>query len=140
MPYSIQQHPSMPLLVTSFLDHVNAAEFAQWGAELVQRISALALACDYVYVLMDVRQANTDFSALIRGLASVRKATSESPRAVEGIFAFLGSSPMARLAANMLRQPQYGGIEVAIFLTYEDATAALEADMKLRQRHTQDAE
>ncbi|MCS6835348.1 MAG: hypothetical protein NZ750_04940 [Anaerolineae bacterium] len=137
MTYVIEQHPTLPLLVTTFSGYVDADEFVRWNTELLARASALGLS--HSYVLMDIRQADTDFAAIVQGLTRMSQAVQQTPNAIETFFAFLGSHPMARLSVDMMRQPQYGGFDVPIFLTYEDAVAAFEADMKLRQQRTQDA-
>jgi len=135
MTYIIEQHPSMPMLVTTFTGYISADEFAQWSAELMAVISDMNLS--YGYVLMDIRQAETDFGAIIQGLGRISQVLDAAQNTVEGVFAFLGTHPMARLTVDMLRQPQYGGLEVPIFQNYEDALAALQADMKLRQQDNQ---
>jgi hypothetical protein len=138
MPYTIEQHPTMPLFITTFTGYISADEFAQWDTELLSMIGELKLS--YGYVLMDIRQAETDFAAIVQGLTHISQAISAAETTIEGTFAFLGTHPMARLSVDMLRQPQYGGVEVPIFLTYEDAIVALEVDMKLRQQHGKEAE
>ena len=51
-------------------------------------------------------------------------------------FLFVGNNVMAKLAANLARQPQFGGFEMPLFRTMEDADEFIRIDRSKRQRVT----
>src|SRR5579871_3447971 len=116
------------IFVWNFDGAITAEDFHDWFLESAR--VTLESPEMRIYHVMDVRTGITDFGAV---LSQMRDAGTQppdffAPRRV--IFLFVGNNAMAKLATNLSRQQQFGGFEMPIFHTMEDAEAFIRIDQQ----------
>ncbi|MBI1256222.1 MAG: hypothetical protein GC204_02010 [Chloroflexi bacterium] len=133
MGYSMTQDRDDTFLWT-FTGEIDAALFHSWFVDTRQRtIDAVPL---MIYHIMDVRAAHTDFTAVLTQMREVGKAGG-SPDGRHTLQVLLvGTDAMARLAANLAKLPQFGGFEMPMFHSLEDARESVRIDRIKRQNVT----
>ncbi len=134
MGYTLTQESDDSFLWT-FTDEIDSALFHRWFVETRQRtVEAIPLV---IYHVMDVRAAHTDFTAVLTQMREVGQAgRSPDDRHTQQVL-LVGSDAMARLAANLAKLPQFGGYEMPMFRTLEDAHEYVRIDRAKRQGVTQ---
>ncbi len=116
------------IFVWNFDGAITAEDFHGWFLETAR--VTLASPELRIYHVMDVRKGQTDFGAVLGQMreAGTRPPTLYAPRQV--IFLFVGSNEMAKLATTLSRQQQFGGFEMPMFHTMEDAEAFIRVDQQ----------
>ena len=116
------------IFIWNFVGKIDGAEFHRWFSE-VRQLSQTSSASK-IYHIMDVDQADTNFGAIMsQMLEAARQPIDQAPKAVrDNRFLFVGTNEMAKLAANLAKLPQFGGYEMPIFRTLDDALAFIRLD------------
>jgi len=135
MGYSLTQESADTFLWT-FTGEIDAALFHSWFGDTRQRtIEAVPLT---VYHIMDVRAAYTDFAAILTQMREVGQA-GRSPDGRHTVQVLLvGTDAMARLAANLAKLPQFGGFEMPMFRSVDDAREYVRIDREKATTPTRD--
>ncbi len=130
MSYTLTQE-SDDTFLWSFAGEIDSTLFHSWFVDTRQRtIAAVPL---MVYHIMDVRAAHTDFTAVLTQMREVGQA-GRSPDDRHTLQVLLiGTDAMSKLAANLARLPQFGGFEMPMFRSLEDAHDYLRIDRAKRQ-------
>ncbi len=85
-----------------------------------------------VYRIEDLSSLDLPFSVLVQGMAEATHRSSEGslndPRAPRLIM--VGSKPNHQMIVDSLKQAQYGGLNVPLFATVEEALAHARAELK----------
>ena len=133
MGYALTQESDDTFLST-FEGEIDADLFHRWFVDTRQHtVEAVPLT---VYHIMDVRQAYTDFAAILTQMREVGQ-VSRSPDDRHTVQVLLvGTDAMAKLAANLAKLPQFGGFEMPMFRTLEDAREYVGIDRTKRQTIT----
>jgi hypothetical protein len=127
MPVRVEKLPDEPVLVITYEGHLDVetvkSAFTQ-SAALAAKIDGA------VYRISDVRKGEGDFIDLMQIMAQVRAGipgSSADPK-IKGIF--VGTHYMARLYADLMRQEQFGGIQIPFFKTVEEALDYIHVEMQ----------
>ncbi|HVU14561.1 MAG TPA: hypothetical protein VHD90_24960 [Phototrophicaceae bacterium] len=117
------------VFVWKFAGMITVEDFRGWTLE-TSRL-ALESTLPRLYHVMDVRTGQSDFGAI---LSQMRQVGTQPPGVFsaqrEIHFLFVGSNQWAKLATNLSRQQQFGGFEMPIFHTMEDAEAFIRVDQQ----------
>jgi hypothetical protein len=124
-------HDTDDVFIWIFEGHIDSAGFHDWYVQTRQVTIESPLPT--LYHIMDVLKAETDFGAI---LGQMREVGQDPFVAIDGRsinFLFVGSNEMAKLAANLAKLPQFGGFEMPMFRTLEDAHEYLRIDRAKQQ-------
>lgn len=133
------------VMITRFTEQITLEVFAAWNAEL-DRLGAEHAASqpDFacLYLIMDVSQAQTDFMTIVQQMRvapTQAQETDVQPGTLKMMF--LGSNPMAKLTVELAKRKEFfGGMDIPIFPTLEDALAFIAIDrVKAEQASTAQA-
>ena len=134
MSYSMT-HDADDTFIWTFVGWIDSEEFRRWYADARQMTVNSSLPT--LYQVMDVTQADTDFGAILGQMREVGKAPFYAIDQRTINFLFVGTSEMAKLAANLARQPQFGGFTMPMFRTMEDAQEFIRLDRLKRVNITE---
>ena len=125
MPITLTQSAD-DTYVWTYTGHIDAEQFHGWYTQARQVTIESTLPT--LYHIMDVRQAETDFGAILGQMREVGKDPFNEINGRVINFLFIGDNQMAKLAANLARQPQFGGFEMPMFRTMEDVDEFIRID------------
>lgn len=137
MPFVNEHAADSPVIISTFSGTITMEDFRQWNALVVTTtMTFLHAPFEKLYFILDVRTAHTDFPTI---MAQMRENANVQPTPDfdgEGVDILLvGLDAMAKLASEMARLPQFGGFEMPLFRSLEDALAYVTVDQqKLKQR------
>ena len=129
MPVRVEKLPNEPIIILTYegrLDVETVRSAFLQSAAIAEQIAGL------VYRISDVRRADADFAHVLKVVAEIRKGlpgSSADPR-IRGMF--VGTSAMAKLYADILRQQALGGVSIPFFFTPEDALASIRIQMNVK--------
>lgn len=120
-----------PILISFLTNTISAEEMHQWWIEMVNQ--GLALQSGLVYLVMDVTRAQLDFNLVLSTFqdADVQNALAYLQN-VELASMFVGINAIAQQAAQFAGRIEFGGVEVPLFQSLEDAHAYIAADLQRR--------
>jgi hypothetical protein len=130
MSYSSHQLPGEPILiVTLYADFDLATEGAIIEAE---RIALLEAAQEPLYVILDLSQIELSLDDIVKGSNMLVRGVSLAPRSEQNgisIFnhanlrqlIFVSGSRVIKLAASGMNYPVFGGQDVVVFASVEEA-------------------
>ena len=127
MSVKVEKLPEEPVIVLTYEGHLDVetvtSAFAQSRA-LAESMSGV------VYRISDVRLGQGDFRDVIQVMGQVRAGvpgSSADPK-IKGVL--VGTHQMARLYADMMRQSQFGGVQIPFFKTVEEALDYIHVDQQ----------
>jgi len=125
MGYTMTQESDDTFLWT-FTGEIDTALFHRWFTDTRERtVEAIP---SVVYHIMDVRDAHTDFTAILTQMREVGRVPRSPDERHTVQVLLVGSDAMARLAANLAKLPQFGGFEMPMFRSLEDAHEYVSVD------------
>jgi hypothetical protein len=125
------------ILLTTFEGKIERADFETWWGAWTERvIASLQQRPRVIYLVMDVRQADTTFDAVFNLFSSGRINGGDMMTSEQTMVTplFVGAHTLARMTAQLGQQAQFGGIQYPIFQTMEDALAFIATDQQQRQQ------
>ena len=134
MTYTLT-HDADDTFIWTLTGSIDAAEFHRWYGE--SRQVTLESSLPTLYHVMDVSAAQTNFGAILSQMREVGQAPFVAIDGRSINFVFVGSNEMAKLAANLAKLPQFGGFEMPMFHTMDDAQEFIRIDRAKPQRATQ---
>jgi hypothetical protein len=90
-----------------------------------------------LYRITDVTNISSSFMEVlkvVREASQGRPGTSTDPNVT---VVLVGTNEMAKLVADMLKQPQFGGLAIPIFKCMEDAVDFVHIDLARRQKEAE---
>ncbi len=87
-----------------------------------------------IYRISDIRKAQTSFAEMLKILQAARGGRAGSPTDPRIRQLFVGSNQWINMARNVMEQPQFGGVQIPIFASMDDAIAYVRADLN-RLKH-----
>jgi hypothetical protein len=128
MSYKVEMLPNEPIMVTTFEAGFDVRRDA---TGVVKQMRALLdAATQPVYMLDDTINMKLNFADLVGGLAMVTRGETDvvNHRNVRRIV-IVTSSDILKFATTALKQSQYGGKEVAVYTSMDDALAAIRMEL-----------
>ncbi len=120
MPYTVEILPNLPVIHVKYLGNTTKEEILETMGEVVQ--VAMTLNAPKIFHIIDVAEAKTDFMVMMGVFKEMsQNAPSIPTHSVEYHRMFIGSNDMAKLSAQMMTLPQFGGMKIPIFKTLDDA-------------------
>lgn len=121
MPYKVERLPNEPIIVVTWQSPTDPGEDADKMCEEVD--ACIKPDETKVYCINDFREVKINFSALVSGMAVQRQnrpGAAGDPR-IRSIM--IGSGTLWDLASKAAKQLQYGGLDMPLFATLDDAIA-----------------
>jgi hypothetical protein len=131
MPVTLERVPNEPVVIATLQGFVNIDTIK----EMYSRSTDLArdIAGPW-YRLTDVTNISTSFMEVLKVVREASRGlpgTSSDPNVT---VVLVGTNEMAKLVADMLKQPQYGALAIPIFKCMEDALDYVHIDIARRQK------
>ncbi len=127
MPYHITTPliEDRPYILVTYLPPLNPIEDVKNG--LIDQIKLLKEWTSFpAYVIVDFSRVNLSFSEVVTGLGQVRATVlGEQLNQYEMVTVFVGNNEMIQMAAQSAGQKQYGGFQMKVFPTLNDAETFL---------------
>ena len=126
MSFTVEKHPDLPaVIITMYEDFDFAAELDAFG----QKVQALLDTLDEpVYSISDSTRMRNTFGEMVSSLAAVTRGNFVSllkhPMVV-GMMV-VDNRDLTRLAVNALGQAQYGGFNLSVYASVDEALAAVQ--------------
>jgi hypothetical protein len=128
MPVNVKQIPQQPIVVITITEPYNRLKEAPVAEQQFQALTATIQGT--IYRILDVTGWRIPFDDLVNALASdTRGGTGADPR-IRSIM--VGTSEMAALAAKSMKQKQYGGREMLLFASMDEALAFIDTQLAAR--------
>ena len=123
MPITVEPIPNEAILLATFTEpfspNPHIREMFLAVAELRDELPGSAFC-----ILVDVRAVKTGFGDMVMTLGEVRQAIKTAPESDRDVvLAMIGSGGLIELAANAMKQAQYGNWTMPLFSSLEDAIA-----------------
>jgi hypothetical protein len=124
-PTTFYRLPNEPIMVFTFHGSVNRAIATQTFAEGLPIVRAIvADGCDSVFSILDMRESQTEFAALLDMATHIREMNLPVDGLKEYRIGFVGGAPHVKMFVNFARKIGYGSDLIPIFTTLDDAIAA----------------
>ena len=127
MPVRYEKLTNEPILIVTYTEPMLPAEdlteVSQYTASLLDKMGGPLFRID------DLSQVSATFNRLVEGLSAAIKREPGSALDPRVRPALVGSGPLARLIANGVKQPRYGGVDAPRFNTMEEALAHARAEV-----------
>ena len=117
MSLTVERLPDEPIIIATFHGNTNVEE----AHNLFAQSDALIDGDEKVVRITDYRELTPDFATAMKAAQMVKQGepgSTSDPRITPII---VGTTAWARLSRDMIRQPQWGSVEIAIFTTMDDA-------------------
>lgn len=130
MPVTVRRIPNEPILVavlTGLVDVPIMEELFRRSAELMQEFDGP------VYRITDVREADSNFAEMmgvIQGASKGQPGSTTDPR-VHAVF--VGNNQWVQMIRTALHLKQFGGLNLPMFLTEEDALDYIRLEMQKQE-------
>lgn len=125
MTIKIEYQPDRHLLISIYTNPLDPYHDVQGVVDAVN--AHYSPTGPMLYIISDVTELTINFSDLVVGLAN---ATTRADRwhvgAPNSTTSIVGSGEMVALGASSVSQDQYGGAEVLMFATLDEAIAAVD--------------
>jgi hypothetical protein len=89
--------------------------------EMYEAVDALIGPDEEVFCITDLSDTKINFSSMVMGMSSIRDKRPGSPSDPRITNIMVASGPLWNLAANAASQTQYGGVNVHLYSTVEEA-------------------
>lgn len=124
MPYTVEHLPDEPIVVVTFEGKIDAdliLEADQHINAAIQRNGVNSV------LIFDTTHAETDFTHMMGILRATTGDWDAEPADApfEVLVAFVGTSAMVKLYVDGARQKQYGGRQLPLFASLDDALPAM---------------
>jgi len=125
MTYQVQQLDGKPIWVSNYHEPYDPSMDAH--AVDLEMQSLTADVPGKLYFIADMRAIDVEFSDIVSGLAEAFKSGVETfytnPRVT---ILTVGTSDLIKMATEAAKQAQYGGVDIKVFPTVEEAVACAE--------------
>lgn len=118
MAYTVEKLGNEPIILVTLIGEVNQSDGQQAFVEIAETIQSID---GHAYVIHDFRRYEVDFATIVRGLAMQTKGTPGSASDPHASTIIVGTSEMAKLVSEALKQEQYGSLKVPAFDSMDDA-------------------
>ena len=128
MPASVTRVPNEPIVIVTITPPPDPAHEVSKVAHTIATM--FREETGPIYRVNDFTAVNLSFGELVVGLGLEAKGdpgTFTDPR-IKTIF--VGTSDMVELGAKSARQEHYGGLDILLFATLEDALAHIRAELR----------
>ena len=127
MPATVTRLPNEPIVVVKITP---PADPQKEVGEVTQAIAEMFEGKEGpIYRINDFTDANLSFPVLVTGLALETQGLPGSFSDPRVKMVFVGTSDMVELGAKSMRQEQYGGLDILLFATLDDALAHIRAEL-----------
>lgn len=121
MPVTVQQLPDEPILMTTLFGQATYEDYLTMYAEIQKFREGNT---GIMYRITDTTQVNeVAFAQVIETLKIASKGTVGSATDPNMRVVYVANRPTVLFGLNAMRQQQFGGIEIPVFKTLEDALA-----------------
>jgi hypothetical protein len=127
MPVNVRQYEGSPILWTTFSGHFNVDAIYQMSEQTIAVASEIN--SPIFWRLVDLSQADVTFADVIEMVKRVNPARPGGFADPNIDTVFSPFHPMAKLIAEMLAKPQYGGATLRIFPGYGEALFYIQDEM-----------
>lgn len=120
MAFKVERLPNEPIIVVTWQMPVDT------GKETPQTfvdIDALIGPDETVYCITDLRAVNIDFGTLVTAMAAQRVKAPGSPSDPRLRSSLVGTGMLWEIASRGAKQLQYGGLDIPLYSSLEDALA-----------------
>jgi hypothetical protein len=121
MAIIVDKLPDEPIIIATLVDPVELAD-SQRGTEFTTQV--LGEIDGPVYVINDFRHAHIDFSFMVQGLVEALQKTRNKSGSIHDPrirMVAVTDSGMFKIAVQAAQHVQYGGFDIPLFATLEDA-------------------
>lgn len=122
MPYTVEFLPNLPVIHVKYAGQTTKDEIIEAMRDVIQQ--ALTLTTPKIFHVIDVTDAQTDFMAMMGVFKEMLQNAPRIPMPnhhTEYHRMFVGSNDMAKLSAQMMTLPQFGGMKIPVFKSLDDA-------------------
>ncbi|MDX2076902.1 MAG: hypothetical protein SFZ02_10755 [bacterium] len=128
MPYTIEILSNMPVIYVKYTGKLEKDDIVTAMLQVLS--TAPTLNQPKIFHIMDVTNATIDFNSIMGAFKELGNISEqEAPTVGQHQTLFIGTHQMAKLSANMLALPQFGGIQTPIFKTFGDAVGYIHKDL-----------
>jgi hypothetical protein len=128
MPYTVQRLPSEPIIVVSWS---NPTDSAKDSLKMSAEVDALIAPDEnHIYCVQDFRNLKVDFSSMVTGMATQREKRPGAAGDPRLRTIMVGSGLLWELASKGAKQLQYGGLDIPLFSSVDDAVAYARTKVK----------
>jgi hypothetical protein len=121
MAYTVQRIPNEPIIVLKVMNPFNPAkEVPEQNAEIAKLSQGVT---PPVYLISDLSELKISFSDLVVSLAEVKRDEESAFNNKNLVTLTVGSNEMVRLSVEAAKQKQYGGVNIQIFGSVDEAIA-----------------
>ncbi len=127
MSVKVEKLPDEPVIILTYEGHLDVETVR---TAFTQSLVLAESTPGVVYRISDVRLGEGDFRDVMQVMEQVRAGipgSSADPK-IKGVF--VGTHQMARLYAEMMRQSQFGGVQIPFFKTVEEALDYIHVDQQ----------
>jgi hypothetical protein len=131
MPVTIETKVNERIIIATLEGHVTVNDLDviyQRSAALIQQMGGM------IHRVTDARLATSSFADILRLVREASKGLPGSATDPNVKTVFVGNHEMLRLVADMLRQPQFGHIQIPMFPTLEDALVAVRHEISKQDK------
>src|SRR5262249_46479405 len=131
MSVTVERVPNEPIIVATLEGFVSLDTLKELYLRSVELTGDIT---GHWYRITDVSALNSSFMEVLKMVREASQGLPASSGDPNLTVVLVGANDMARLFADVLRKPQYGGLEIPIFKCMEDALYFVHIDLSQRQR------
>lgn len=133
MPVTVERVPKQPVVIAKLTGHLTVQDVLQMYNDSAQLLADVS-ANDHKYRITDVGRMESSFAEMVAILAEARKHSSFRTTDPNITAILVGeNNEWVKLVRESLKQPQYGGVDLALVGSREEAWDLIHADQKQRQ-------
>ncbi len=125
MPVTIEKLPDQPVIVITVTEPFDHFKELPAGFRKFQELAASVQGT--IYRIIDVTGWRVPFNAVVDGLAADTRGGAATDPRVRTVL--VGSGEMVELGVKAVKQRQYGGREMALFASMDEALAYVNAEL-----------
>jgi hypothetical protein len=118
MPVTVELLPGEPILYATLVGDVTVDDMRAMFIQSAQMTQDMP---GPIYRITDTRQGRADFMGMLQTVRAASDGTPGSSTDPKFKPVFLGTNEMVRMGVDMLKKPQFGGIQIPIFREIDDA-------------------
>lgn len=120
MPYTIDILPDLSVIHVKYTGEIDKELILSAIPRIIEVASQIT--GPHLFHIVDISQGDVDFASVMGIFKELAQITQPSPPSGTIYHRlFLGTSEMAKLSAQMMNLPQFGGLKVPLFKTFDDA-------------------
>jgi hypothetical protein len=126
---SVKRIPGEPIMISTFTGQVLLEDTRQSTAATLDFIRETGGPVHVIADLTDIQASFMETLMILRDQAASGEGTTSDPNV---LLMLVGSHTMVKLFADAMSQPQFGGIQIPMFKSIEDALAAARVEIAHR--------